>query len=198
MANYDWLDFKDEPLRSRFPSWARGTGDLRQYLPDSGVPFRSRDRRGTFARPRLFISHKQQDKAIALDVASTARQEGWEYWLDVLDPDLAILTSSTAPSDPAACAMAVASIIEVALINCTHVVAVMTERTLTSRWVPYEYGRVQDDQIAAGEAASYSMVSKSDLPEYHHLGPICMDKPELRRWLQDAHHTWQRPGGVGS
>jgi hypothetical protein len=37
-----------------------------------------------------------------------------------------------------------ACVIEMALLNCTHVVALVTPESVPSRWIPYEYGNVKE------------------------------------------------------
>ena len=102
--------------------------------------------------PRVFISHKQIDEAEALRIANLASNEGFYYWLDVLDPNLAAPNVAT---PPVRLAIATAMIIEMALLNCSHVLAVMTKHTKQSAWVPYEYGRVKDRSITSTQCSAW-------------------------------------------
>src|SRR5262249_36624209 len=80
-----------------------------------------------------------------------------------------------------------AAIIEMALINCTHVVALMTQRTAGSQWVPYEYGRIDRGGRAKDPATAYCVTASikiTDLPEYLHLAPIHKLESEIRLWFR--------------
>ena len=94
MPNFVWTEHRFiGSWTERFPQWAVGWNAWREqgiggqwlrpelprgvWRPDQGEP------------PRVFVSHKQQDEQIARGVAAIAEDEGFEYWLDVEDPDLA-------------------------------------------------------------------------------------------------------------
>jgi len=82
------------------------------------------------------------DYGYAERIAWLASEHGWDYWLDVHDPGLTVINSRLL--SPQSQALAVALIIEVALLNCTHVLATITDNSPGSAWIPYEYGRVQE------------------------------------------------------
>ena len=92
--------------------------------------------------PRLFVSHRKADKDCALRIAEIAAQNGFAYWVDVLDPDLQALSKSTIAGS--LIPLVTACIIEMALINCTHVIACMTPHSRGTLWIPYEYGRITE------------------------------------------------------
>jgi hypothetical protein len=49
----------------------------------------------------------------------------------------------------------VAGLIEMALLNSTHIVSLQTKSANASRWVPYEFGRAKDRHPLATNAASW-------------------------------------------
>jgi hypothetical protein len=80
----------------------------------------------TLSQPRVFVSHRMVDVAYAERIAWLASQKaGLEYWLDVHDPVLR-LAGTTLSAGHVVYAMTVAAIIEMALLNCTHVIAAHT------------------------------------------------------------------------
>lgn len=186
MTDYNWQDFRDSPLPLRFPEWATGREDWRAQSSDLGIKsFQYRGQAPPLKRPRIFISHKSQDVDIATHVSRIAKDHGLDVWLDVLDPKLRTLSGSHVSQGQSA--LLIAGIIEVALLNCTQLVAIMTPNTRASRWVPYEYGRVKDEAVMSSDVSAYlSSLSKNQLPEYMHLGSICKtdDDMELQflRW----------------
>lgn len=132
--------------------------------------------------PRLFISHRMADFGYAERIAWLASQHGWDYWLDVHDPGLAAINSLTL--SPKSKALAVALIIEVALLNCTHVLATITNNSPGSAWIPYEYGRVKPNSVASGLASCWLHPLHAITPaEYMNLGPIFPDELAICTWL---------------
>src|SRR5262245_32538187 len=128
--------------------------------------------------PRVFVSHKQEDKDLALDVAEHIYKEGFDVWIDVIN-----LPKVPAPKGFNR-AVLLAAIIEMGLINCSHLVAVMTPNTVPSRWVPYEYGRVKDDPPSrVTVAALLEPPNLPNLPDYLYLAPILRSAGDLTLWL---------------
>lgn len=140
-------------------------------------------------RPRLFVSYKSQDRQFALRLAYLADLEGFEYWLDVLNPVLAIAT--TAPSSQQRSVL-IATTIEIGLLNSTHLIAAITANTAASRWVPYEYGRVKTHTVVDKDASSWLHSSAvTTIPEYLYLCPIHDNESAVRRWLISERSDWE-------
>jgi hypothetical protein len=82
--------------------------------------------------PRLFVSHKQEDARYAMRIAELAFKHGFDVWVDVLDPNLSQL--GTHPETmKKVYPLIIAAIIELALINSTHVVACITKNSKYSQ-----------------------------------------------------------------
>jgi hypothetical protein len=124
-----------------------------------------------------------------------AYQVGFDYWVDVIDLPAAKTSQVQRleqrlgrPLTSFEISVLQAAIIEMALLNCTHVLAVMTSRTAGSQWVPYEYGRVDRTRATRDAATSWcdtSSIKVSDLPDYLNLAPIHITKAERYKWLND-------------
>ena len=141
--------------------------------------------------PRLFVSHRQTDAKAALRIAYLACTAGFNYWLDILDPKLAALGASGAGT-PYQLAIATAAVIEMALLNCTHVIAVITDNTPGTLWVPYEYGRVKDSALISVKAAAWFDPKRkhTQIAEYMHLGVQHHSEKGINRWLQHEMTAW--------
>lgn len=128
---------------------------------------------------RLFISHRKDDKDYALRMAYIARQCGFAFWVDVLDPDLRNASGKNLDHLYVACK------IEMALLNCTHVIACMTPHTRGGMWVPYEYGRVRKfPGISINTCAWLHPDIKNDpIPEYMRLGYMALEENHIQLWL---------------
>lgn len=213
MPSYNWAEYRGKRWVDRYADdWALGVAEWR--LQEAGPRWASPDIAALRGRPaaakppglRVFVSHRQADAQYGLRIAWLADQEGFDFWLDVLDPDLAMLQAliGTGSLPPDQSALAVASVVEMALLNSTHVLAVMTPRTSGSAWVPYEYGRAKDPTVATLQAACWvgDGLSTASLPEYLYLGPVTLDELDIRSWFraERARHggppsgnTWTGP-----
>jgi len=125
---------------------------------------------------RVFISHRRVDEAKAKSIASILNKAKISYWLDVLDPTLSTNQSLSA--------IIIANIIEIALINCTHVIALMTNNSKGSQWIPYEYGRVKEERLLVRNTAAYVSNLHDSLPDYMELGDQFDNDQDMIRWLK--------------
>jgi hypothetical protein len=148
----------------------------------------------------VFVSHRRADKDSALRVACLAWGEGFDYWLDILDLDpllnkqIKMLERKLGHSlTPLEKSFLLAAIIEMALLNCTHVLALMTLNTAGSLWVPYEYGRMKKKTMRSPSTSCWwdtKSLLKDDLPEYVYLADIHHDEHEICNWFR--HELRQR------
>lgn len=148
--------------------------------------------------PRLFVSHRSIDAPLALALGRLALQAGFDVWIDVLDPSLAKIVKQPNSVQKA---VATALIVEMALLNCSHLLAVMTKDTAGSWWVPYEYGRVKERKTAVSNAAAWldrtfqfvipGPTGPIANPEYLYLGKLLSQASELNRWLADELKAWR-------
>lgn len=77
---------------------------------------------------KVFISHKQEDSQIAFDLAKRLAYNGVNFYLDVLDANIA--GDGKKLTDH----------IKAELNDCTDILVVMSENTRYSQWVPFEIG----------------------------------------------------------
>jgi hypothetical protein len=218
MEDYRWLDFVDAPLPARFPraewlagadEWAEGAERLPGMGPAAAQQWLDnirRARRKTFKCPRVFISYRQTDKDCALRIAWLAWEEGFDYWLDIIDlaPALdkqieAIEQRHGYPITEFQRSVLTAAIIEMALLNCTHVLATMTGKTRGSMWVPYEYGRVKEEIPICLKASCWwdsTSPCKIELPEYLHLGAVHGIEDDIRTWMRTEKAQYAECKGV--
>lgn len=206
MEDYRWLDFVDAPLPARFPEaewlagareWAEGAERFPGISPEAAERWldsiRQADRK-PFKCPRVFVSHRQIDKDYALRIAWLAWEEGFDYWLDIIDlaPALdkqieAIEKRQGYTITEFQKSVLTAAIIEMALLNCTHVLAAITRETKGSMWIPYEYGRVKEKlPICVRASCWWDSTSLSNVApsEYLHLGRIHGKEDDIRVWMR--------------
>lgn len=195
----EWLD--------RFPEWANGYAQWREqpalddWLGPSVFDWFPEGIELPAAPPvhlncpRLFVSHRKCDEDLALRIGWIAAQEGWDYWIDVLDPNLAALRRLRGGQalTPEKETLATASIVEFALLNCSHLIAVMTDNTRGSMWVPYEYGRVKEPAPFTVQVSCWRHpnLKAADCPEYLVLGKTLLNEQQIRGWLRWELNRWR-------
>src|SRR5205823_13123760 len=100
-------------------------------------------------------------------------------------------------------AVLTAGIIEMALLNSTHVVSMQTTHAHRSRWVPYEFGRAKERHPLATNAASWfeSPLTPAANGDYLWLGFCAFSSGALDGWLdaagrmppRQAKVSWRKP-----
>jgi hypothetical protein len=136
-------------------------------------------------QPRVFVSHRQADEKWGRRIVWLAsRRAGLEYWLDVHDPLLRLAGNMLPPSDPRY-HVVVAAIIEMALLNRTHVIAAHTLQSPGSKWIPYELGRAKGRAVISRQAAGWfeTGVEPASCGEYVFLADIRRSDPAVEQWL---------------
>lgn len=127
-------------------------------------------------------------------LAWLADQAGFEFWLDVLDSNLLSIGRAAAAGvvSPTTQAQLVACVIEMALLNSTHVLVAMTPNTSGSAWVPYELGRAKDAAVYATQASAWVSTTPPvpSLPEYLLLIPLNYSEPAVDAWLALEYQNW--------
>lgn len=208
MDDYDWREHESEELPDRFSTplglagidaWRLGALALvsgaKQNVARWAQAIEMAPRPATPRTcPRVFVSHRQTDIVPASRIAYEASRIGFDFWLDVIDLAASKTAQVTAlehklkrPLTHFELSVLVAAIIEMALVNCTHVIATMTIRTAGSQWVPYEYGRVLDRSVAGDVATAWwdtTTLPLSDVPDYMHLAPVHKNQAAIRRWFR--------------
>jgi len=142
-------------------------------------------------RKRIFISHRMGAAPWAERVAWLASQSaGLEYWLDVHDPVLRLAGVTLQPGTPLY-AVTIAAIIEMALLNCTHVIAMHTPPPThtswrPSQWIPYELGRAKGRSVFSTQAAGWFhplVHPPESRGEYVMLAHRCASDVAVEQWL---------------
>lgn len=102
----------------------------------------------------VFISYKHVDRSLALQINEYLSNSGIKTYLDVLD----IESQSTEN---------ITKVITKNIANCSHLIAVVSNQTASSWWVPFEIGEAT---ISAKRITSYRS-GYSQLPEYLDMWP---------------------------
>jgi len=118
----------------------------------------------------VFISHKQEDSAQAAELHRYFTSNGVPAYVDLLE-----LGQPGLKSDED-----ITNRILDRLNKCTHLMALVSEVTKQSWWVPFEIG-VATNQGNRISSLNYKLV---DLPEYLKIWPVLRTKEHLDRYIQ--------------
>jgi hypothetical protein len=134
----------------------------------------------------LFISHRMSDVDNALHIAWLATQTGYDYWLDIHDPTLIATGGAQLPSP--AKDIAIAAVIEMALLNVTHVIALHTRHSAGSKWIPYGLRRAKARLVRSNQAAGWfdRHTSVASCGEYVRLVRQTWSAADIANWLSSA------------
>ncbi|MGF6225595.1 toll/interleukin-1 receptor domain-containing protein [Pseudomonas frederiksbergensis] len=97
----------------------------------------------------VFISYRHSDRSHAIAISTRLKQANIKTYLDVLDPE------SQTTDD-------ITGVITRNITECTHLLAVVSERTAHSWWVPFEIGEAT---ISNRRICSFK-VGPAELPLY--------------------------------
>jgi hypothetical protein len=130
----------------------------------------------------VFISHRKADEQVALYVDNHLKKFNIRTFIDCLDPEL----QNNQNADK------VTEIIIRRLSQCNHLIAVFSQNTQGSWWVPFEIGVATkgDSRIA-----TYTRnLSVSEMPEYLRNWPVLTKTDDLfyyaETYLQDETITF--------
>ena len=147
----------------------------------------------TKIRDCVFISHQRADAYRGERVACLADHRGVDVWLDVQNPTLRWLNAN--PVSAPARSLLVAAIVEIGLLNSTHVIALHTSSSLASRWVPYELARAKAQGVTSTQAAGWFEGGQppSTYPttygDYVQLAVMTYNEPQVLNWLPGHAHA---------
>lgn len=122
----------------------------------------------------VFVSHRQADAQAAWAIARAL--------IDIADVDVFL-----AAFNPALSASGnpehVTGVIDFGLNACTHLLAVVSDNTRGSWWVPYEVGVARNRPVRCGLTL---LERVKDLPEYLQTVDTVQDVDGLIRWAKTA------------
>ena len=114
----------------------------------------------------VFVSHKSDDLGQALDLARVIQMEGLSSWVDVLDPNV----TGDGPS--------LDDYIERVLSRTFSLLALVTDVTHESWWVPFEIGLAFELRRYLSSFAKQNV----HLPSFLEKHPRLAAHQDLRRW----------------
>lgn len=115
----------------------------------------------------VFISHKKEDSGKALEIAEYLRLRNVKCYIDVLDPALKSTDDLTA-------------LLMQRVKACTHLIAVVSEYTTLSWWVPFEIGVGSE----LDKRITTYRLSSVNLPNFLTKWPILKTQFDLDKFIE--------------
>jgi hypothetical protein len=136
-------------------------------------------------KSRVFISHRLTDKLYAWATAQYFETIGLYYYFDENDQVLQDVVRAGKDGDAA-----IVAAIDHGLQHSTHLLAILSKRTMGSWWVPYEIGaaRVMGQDIRHLLLPSITPLM---VPEYLRIYPELWSAKDLFGWVSDL-TPWRR------
>lgn len=118
---------------------------------------------------KIFISHKSEDSNKATWISEFLKSRGISVYLDVLDDDLfgngEELTNH----------------LRGRLNECTHLLAIITNYTKFSWWVPFEIGLATEKEYPISSYISF--FDKKEIPDYLWKWPVLESEKDLNNYI---------------
>lgn len=127
----------------------------------------------------VFISYTSTDRPTALMIDAALKRNSISTYLDVLDAESQSTDNIT-------------EVIMKNIVSCSHMIALVSDRTKSSWWVPFEIGEatISDRRIASFK------VGYSTLPEYLSKWPIMTSESHLREFIRHYHADTTSPSSI--
>lgn len=129
-------------------------------------------------QPCVFISHKKEDADFARDLSEYIMEKGINVYFDENDPILA--KEHKSPDE-------VVNAIKKGLEKSTHMIIVLSKKTLESNWVPWEVG------FASAKDKEYRLLRLKDvfgeIPEFYKVAKLLNDYDDLNKYLASMKKT---------
>lgn len=128
-------------------------------------------------KSRVFISHRAADKQYATAVAAYFESIGLHYYFDEQDEVLAESVRRGHNTD-----QAIVDAIDDGLAHSTHLLAILSRRTMGSWWVPYEIGAAR----VSGKDVRHLLlpsITPDMVPQYLRIYPQFWKALDIFEWV---------------
>lgn len=141
----------------------------------------------------VFLSHKKEDKPACIKIANYLKEAGIDYYLDIEDQGLQIASNNSDPEK-------ITESIKNGIKNSTHMLVVISEKTYSSKWVPFEVGYGHSaiiDQKPLNSKINLAVLTLSDLsekhlPDYLQIAYQIRGTKSLNEYISKISHTIEK------
>lgn len=121
----------------------------------------------------VFISHQRNDKEVAKKIADYIYKSGVDIYFDEYD-------YSIDRDNP----QSVVNAIKTGIRRSTHMLCILSQNALLSKWIPWEIGYGYDRLQVAG--ITVKEIAKDVLPEYLQVVPVIRGTKSLNTYLANT------------
>ena len=143
----------------------------------------------------IFISHQKRDADTAKKIADYFITSGIDVYFDEYDTKIdrtrpysvvsAIKTGiRNSPATSTSLVTSVVSAIKTGIRNSTHMLCLLSQNALDSKWIPWEVGYGYDRTTVVG--LTLKEISQSVLPEYLQIVPILRGTKSLNNFISNV------------
>lgn len=126
---------------------------------------------------KVFISHKQEDKLIASEIAKELKRRDIDYYLDTED------TNSYNKGNKE-----LTEYLKSSMRSCTDLLVVMSQATKSSMWVPFEIGMAANQELPTVTFLHY----QTELPEFLTFWPRLRYMSDISKYVEKANSRINR------
>jgi hypothetical protein len=144
-------------------------------------------------RPCVFISHKKEDKEACRQIAKYLSNAEIDYYLDENDKELQRAAEINNPHK-------ITESIKKGIRNSTHMLAVISQKTYLSQWVPFEIGYGQSaiiDNDPNNNNLKLSVltledISEQSLPDYLQIANIIRGTKTFNQYISNISNKLEK------
>lgn len=125
----------------------------------------------------VFISHHKSDLEYCKKIAAYIMRAGIDVYLDEYDYDLKHQVQNNNPAGVVRC-------IKKGINNSTHMLCVISPKTIYSKWVPWEIGYGYDKTIIG--ALTLKGITNASLPDYIKTVPVVRGTRSLNQYISNV------------
>lgn len=127
---------------------------------------------------KFFISHKKEDEINVKRLRLALERLGIPYYLDLIDDKVSENGRELTEH------------IKANLNDCTDIIVIMSKKTLTSQWVPFEVG------MAAQKEMPTATLLEEDvkMPEFLEYWPRLKSPDDIKKYVQVRTSSWTNYG----
>lgn len=127
----------------------------------------------------IFLSHKTEDKAIAIKIGEYILKAGIDIYLDIRDSGLQGAVERNDDTN-------IVKYIEKGIQTSTHIMCIISEKTQISWWVPYEIGYAKK---AFKGISSLKLKTVSSLPSFLKIEKQIINIKVLNEYLKELNNV---------
>ena len=128
---------------------------------------------------KVFISHQKEDRDDCIKIAQYLKSEGLNVYFDEFDKELQIAANNKDSKG-------IVKAIKNGINQSTHMLCVISPKTLYSKWVPFEVGYGYDKTNLL--TLTLKGIKDSDLPDYIRVAPIIRITSDLDKFAGISQH----------